>query len=604
MQRELSATQDVWTKISISLSNVLSFHSHSSMSNQPHLPNYIEGLPLLGGRYQITGRLGAGGFGQTFLAQDRHRPGYPECVVKQLKPQFSNDEELRIARRLFETEASVLSQLGDHPQIPRLLAHFEESQEFYLVQDLVRGHSLESEFSLATRIAAPWSEATVVSFLGDLLNTLEFVHEQRVIHRDIKPSNLVRRDLDSRLVLIDFGSVKQVTTQIAQAQTSLGRTISIGTQGYMPSEQVAGRPHFSSDIYAVGMIAIQGLTQRHPSTLSIDPETGEISWWATVPHVHPALRTFLDTMVRYDFRARFPTASVALSALNCLPTEISQFTTQAAVEYARSESNSPDSADSYPPADPTQPLPSPTTAKTIAVLSQGVQRDSSQAHLLPQTNRLAAPSNPSSRRNVLLPFGLGLGAVAIFSTGLMAWRNNALNQPVSDQAVSAPDRPVQTDVDVLEPVEQATEKASEQASEQSSIDGDLVPASEPIPAPEPSPAPTEEPAPNPEDAIALVETLYSDISNRSWNSAVAVFSEELAQGFSRAFFEQFDRVTVENLTVVDRTEEALTLVGQNTYVYPNAEVQREERTYTLEIINGQPRIVDSQFVRVTKARND
>ena len=567
------------------------------MSNQPHLPNYIEGLPLLGGRYQITGRLGAGGFGQTFLAQDRHRPGYPECVVKQLKPQISNAEELQIARRLFETEASVLSQLGDHPQIPRLLAHFEENQEFYLVQDLIRGHSLESELNLATQTAAHWSEATVVSFLGDLLDTLDFVHKQGVIHRDIKPSNLVRRDLDSRLVLIDFGSVKQVTTQIAQAQSSLGRTISIGTQGYMPSEQVAGRPHFSSDIYAVGMVAIQGLTQRHPSTLAIDAETGEISWWATVPYIHPALKTFLDTMVRYDFRARFPTASSALSALNGLPTELSQFTTPAAAEYAPPES---DSSYSHHLADLTQPPSSPTTIKTVAVLSQN---NGVQDNLSLQTNQSPAPSNPSSRRSVLLPFGLGIGAIAIFSTGLIAWRNNVSNQvvsdqTVSDQSVSEPDRSVQTDIDDLEP--------SEQPSEQPSSEEALAPAPEPTPTPATSstPAPMGELAPDSEEAIALVETLYSDISNRSWDDAVAVFSKELSQGFSREFFEKFDRVTVENLAVVERTEEALTLTGQNTYFYPNADTQREERTFTLETIDGRPRIVDSQFVRVIKGRND
>ncbi len=554
------------------------------MSNRPHLPNYVEGMPLLGGRYQITGRLGAGGFGHTFLAQDRHRPGHPECVVKQLKPQVSSAEELRIARRLFETEANVLSQLGDHPQIPRLLAHFEENQEFYLVQDLVRGHLLEAELSSATLTVARWSEAETIGFLGDLLGTLEFVHDQRVIHRDIKPSNLVRRDFDNRLVLIDFGAVKQVAIQIAQAQSSLGRTISIGTQGYMPSEQVAGRPHFSSDLYAVGMIAIQGLTQHHPSTLSIDSDTGEISWGAIAPHIHPALRTFLDTMVRYDFRTRFPTASVALSALNCLPIELSQFITPTTREYARRE---PDSPGSYRPLNPTQPLRSPTTAKTVAVSPQ-VSRPKDS---LPQTSRPAAPSS-SSNQNLLLPFGLGLG-IALLGIGLIAWNNTP------DQTVSELDRPAQTDLP----------ESVEQPSEQPSIGEDLA-TPEPIftPTPEstlePTPDITVEPAPAPEEAIALVETFYSDISNRSWDSAVATFSEELGQTFSREFFEKFNRVTVENLVVTNQTEETLTLIGQNTYIYPDASIQREERTFTLSTVDGQPRIVDSQFVRIIKGSND
>lgn len=239
-------------------------------------------MPLLGGRYQIVSQLGAGGFGQTFLAQDRHMPGQPKCVVKQLKPQVNNEQELQVARRLFDTEAKVLSQLGDHPQIPRLLAHFEESAEFYLVQELIEGHSLQEDLAAVGAAVQPWREAQTVGFLGDILSTLAFVHGNRVIHRDLKPSNLIRRQHDGRIVLIDFGAVKQVSTQLVNAPSSLGRTISIGTQGYMPTEQVSGHPHFSSDVYAVGMIAIQGLIGRHPSMLSFHSQTGELDWHSFV----------------------------------------------------------------------------------------------------------------------------------------------------------------------------------------------------------------------------------------------------------------------------------------------------------------------------------
>src|SRR5689334_18098994 len=89
---------------------------------------------LLGGRYRVIEQLGAGGFGQTFLAQDLHLPGHPRCVIKQLKPQFTDPLSLQTAKRLFDTEAEVLYKLGDHAQIPRLLAHFEHKQEFYLAQ--------------------------------------------------------------------------------------------------------------------------------------------------------------------------------------------------------------------------------------------------------------------------------------------------------------------------------------------------------------------------------------------------------------------------------------------------------------------------------------
>src|SRR5919199_4866703 len=292
----------------------------------------------LGGRYRIISELGAGGFGQTFLAQDLHLPDHPQCVVKQLKPQVSDAESFETARRLFDIEARVLYRLGDHDQIPRLLAHFEENQEFYLAQELIDGEPLTQEAKGGHR----WTESQVIAFLQDLLHVLAFVHEQNVIHRDLKPSNLIRRRRDGRIVLIDFGAVKQVSTQTIDPQTGHTKTISIGTHGYTPKEQLGGNPRFSSDIYAAGIIAIQALTGIHPRNLTEDTQTGEISWRNTgggtfreplqgtgsdhhAPHVSLELAEFLDRMVRYDFRDRYPTAAEALLALRSLSTSNTQF---------------------------------------------------------------------------------------------------------------------------------------------------------------------------------------------------------------------------------------------------------------------------------------
>jgi serine/threonine protein kinase len=242
-------------------------------------------------------------------------PDRPHCVVKQLKPQVSDPDSLQMARRLFDTEARVLYQLGNHDQIPRLLAHFEENEELYLAQELIEGDSLTKEI-VKDR---PWSESAVVALLQDILGVLAFVHEQNVIHRDIKPSNLIRRDRDRRIVLIDFGAVKQASTQSVSVKTGETHTISIGTKGYTPKEQLGGNPRFSSDIYAVGMLAIQALTGTHPKLLREDPVTGEINWHDRAPGVSPELRAMLDRMVRYDFRVRYATAAEALAALQSLP---------------------------------------------------------------------------------------------------------------------------------------------------------------------------------------------------------------------------------------------------------------------------------------------
>ncbi|MEW6492012.1 MAG: serine/threonine-protein kinase [Cyanobacteriota bacterium] len=270
----------------------------------------------LGGRYKIISKLGAGGFGRTFLAQDLHLPGHPQCVVKQLKPQSSNAETLAMARRLFDTEAEVLYQLGDHEQIPRLLAHFEDNEEFYLAQEFIEGEPITKELAKG-RV---WTQARVTDLLQDILQVLSFVHQQQVIHRDLKPPNLMRRYSDGKIVLIDFGAVKQVSSQVINSDTGeTNLTISIGTKGYMPNEQLAGIPRFSSDVYAVGMLGIQALTGVHPKRLGEDPQTGEITWREHAPHISSELADILDKMVCYDFRDRYPTATEALEALRKLP---------------------------------------------------------------------------------------------------------------------------------------------------------------------------------------------------------------------------------------------------------------------------------------------
>lgn len=264
----------------------------------------------LASRYKIVQHLGGGGFGQTFLAKDTQLPGKPLCVVKQLKPQSNDPSTLKEARRLFDTEAKILYKLGDHDQIPRLLAHIEENREFYLVQQFIEGHELSQEMTPGQG----WSEVQVIALLQDMLKTLAFVHQENVIHRDLKPANLIRRRMDGKIVLIDFGAVKEIKSTNSAGQS--GFTVGIGTRGYMPSEQANGKPKLSSDVYAVGVIAIQALTGLDPGRglLPEDSKTGEIIW-RNYAQVNPKLANVLDKMVRHDFRQRYPSAVEALQAL-------------------------------------------------------------------------------------------------------------------------------------------------------------------------------------------------------------------------------------------------------------------------------------------------
>ena len=269
----------------------------------------------LAGHYQLVKPLGKGGFGVTFLATDIHLPGTPLCVVKQLKPKANDTSTLEAAKRLFDREAQTLYRLGNHSQIPRLLAHFEQEGEFYLVQEFIEGQPLNQEITTGIQK----SEAYVIAFLQEILQVLAFVHRQNVIHRDIKPANLIRRIKDNKIILIDFGAVKEVRSQTSKSHDDYTQTVVVGSPGYMPNEQMAGTPYFSSDVYAVGMIAIRALTGIHPKDIEIDSQTGELSWRRLAPDVNPELAEMLDYMVRYDFRDRYPTAVQTLEALQSLP---------------------------------------------------------------------------------------------------------------------------------------------------------------------------------------------------------------------------------------------------------------------------------------------
>ncbi|SRR5579883_33535 len=272
---------------------------------------------LLNGRYRVIQALGSGGFGQTYVAEDILQPDCPKCVIKQFKPARQDQEFLHIARRLFATEVETLRKLGGHDQIPALLDDFEENQEFYLAQEYVEGQALSDEIAAVDRL----DESIVVDILKDVLNVLEFVHQNHVIHRDIKPGNLIRRRRDGKIVLIDFGAVKEIQTQITTVfpgQTNL--TVGIGTQGYGPSEQMIGKPRYSSDLYALGMTAIHALTGLQPFQLPTHPETGEVIW-RDQARVSTELAAILTKMTRYHFSQRYQSAQAALYALEH-PTEI------------------------------------------------------------------------------------------------------------------------------------------------------------------------------------------------------------------------------------------------------------------------------------------
>lgn len=266
---------------------------------------------LLGGRYQVQRPLAQGGFGCTYLAQDLHRPGTPWCVVKKLLSVAAGEpEKLQRVRHLFHREAQALETLGHYKYIPRLLAYFEQSGEFYLVEEYIEGESLKALFA-AGKI---WSYPDLFGFLKNLLKTLKFIHRHQVIHRDIKPDNIIFDQPSGHYILIDFGAVQE-TLPGADLHTS---PLSIGTRGYAPLEQLLGYPEFNSDLYALGMVSMQALTGLPPTELPWDHSTGELDMtpWRT-PQTTPLL-DLIQGMTRYYPQDRYASAAAVLKDLGKL----------------------------------------------------------------------------------------------------------------------------------------------------------------------------------------------------------------------------------------------------------------------------------------------
>lgn len=222
-------------------------------------------------RYEIIKDIGEGSFGHTYLAKDTDLPTSPLCVVKELKADY-DPETLTIATRLFETEALTLHKLGKNSQIPELFAHFNINNQFFLVQEFIEGHDLRKEIISGQK----WLELEVINLLKEILEILVIVHQNNIIHRDLKPANLMRRKSDNKIVIIDFGAVKQIIQEQIPSNQTLS-TVIIGTQGFMPDEQANGKPVFASDIYAVGMIALKMLTGLDDFNLPKQPNIEQLN---------------------------------------------------------------------------------------------------------------------------------------------------------------------------------------------------------------------------------------------------------------------------------------------------------------------------------------
>jgi eukaryotic-like serine/threonine-protein kinase len=260
---------------------------------------------IVDGRYQIVQKLGKGGFGHTYLAKNLTVLGEPQCVVKKLRPKVAHPRTLQ----LFQTEAAILDRF-EHQQIPRRMESFEHEGDFFLVQDFVAGDDLTKEFTIGHH----WSETKVIDFLREMLQVLSYIHQEQVIHRDIKPANIIRQWDCGKLCLIDFGAVLDVGDELAN------RDVVVGTPGYQAPEQISGAATFGSDIYGLGMTAIQFITGQYPLYLARNDSQRLV--WRDFAKIGDRLAVILDRMIRFDVADRYQSTAEVLKDLDALSIEI------------------------------------------------------------------------------------------------------------------------------------------------------------------------------------------------------------------------------------------------------------------------------------------
>jgi len=345
---------------------------------------------VIDNRYQIIRQLGQGGFGRTYLAEDKK--SHQTCVLKEFAPQVQEKQDLQKAKELFEREANVLKKL-QHSQIPRFHSSLQvkigSKDFFFLVQDYVDGDNFDQLLEQRRSQGKAFSEEEVITLLQQILPVLHYIHSRDVVHRDISPDNLIWRRSDNLPVLIDFGGVKQLPASQGFWQTQLvGNNTLLGKKGYAPEEQLRqGKVFLSSDLYSLAVTSLVLLTGQEPQKL-YDSYQG-LWYWGKQIQVSPKLESVLKKMLAYKPSDRYQRAD---QILKDLPSP--NATKAPANNYV-------------------------TKIKTM-VVAPGRQRAS--AIISRFQNRTQAIAKPASLPVWIRPFVMSLGGTAlVVLTGAGAW---------------------------------------------------------------------------------------------------------------------------------------------------------------------------------------
>ena len=563
---------------------------------------------LIGGRYQIINRLGQGGFGETFLAKDTHLPSQRLTVIKRLHQLESQDKaSLELVSKLFKKEAEVLERLGHNcPQIPTLYAYFVEDDQFYLVQEYVQGKSLADLGQISVEEAQ--------RILTSLLKTLQYIHSQKIIHRDLKPENIIIRHDTGEPVLIDFGAVKETMATIVLSSDSIASSVVVGTKGFMPPEQSMGRTVYASDLFALGLTIIYCLTRKYPIEFPCDSVTGELQWQKYVPQLDRSLQSVLETAIKMDLNKRYSTAESMYQDLF-----LSDIKTVAVVPN-RSFQSIGDKTTSH--------------STKVAGISATVDEQNTVSNSDDEDNSDAPSSivNQNQKKPnwlmillITLLVGIGVSSFVMVRKYVVDTQAKLAQQEQERLEVEArieEERQKRLEeerkrLDLEQSMREAEEKRLEEArkEEERRKEAERIAEEKRLEEQrrkeqeerekekEKDPDDKENPIkinPPINKTIDIVQDLYRFVNSRQYDRAKSLFVDP--EKLNADFFNKFDRVTVENLRIIENTENYVLLKGINKYYYPDGSVQTESRSYTLEIVDNNWKITESDFIKVIKLR--
>ena len=267
--------------------------------------------------YYLEKRLDSNGFGAIYLARDIFSAINGRYIVKHFSPSYKNKAQEEIAIILFQQESRSLQKLGNHPQIPRIYDFFIEDGNWFLVQELVEGETLQQEFARMGN----FDSFKTIRLLVQTLEVLKFIHQSGHIHRNIKPTNLIRNRFNNRIFLVNFGAIQEkINPKNFDERGAFVPTAGTLNPGYTSDEQLHGRLEFCSDLYALGMVAIEVMTGEHPSNLPRNFNLKLIWRDRLSPHLiyNPTLLNIIDKMVEQKWQERYQSADIVLQDLKSI----------------------------------------------------------------------------------------------------------------------------------------------------------------------------------------------------------------------------------------------------------------------------------------------